>query len=194
MPESDDQIRLQQIALGNQASFQELYNAYYARLWRYAWYQLDGNIGWIEDVLQNIFLTIWQKASSFRGEAKAATWIFQIAHNLVSNARRDHNRSTEGRLTIVAETDDEGESLGIEMSFENAALDRISLIDAIHTLSAKQQTIIDLVFIQGFTVEEVAQIISVPAGTVKSRIASARKTLLIKLGTSSITKESRNEY
>ena len=103
----DDCALLQRVAQDDQAAFQELYAAYYTRLWRYVWYQLDGNAHWVEEVLQNIFMAIWRSSGSFRGNAKVATWIFQIAHNLVLNARRDHSRRTEGHLTFASEQLDE---------------------------------------------------------------------------------------
>ncbi len=175
------------IAQGNEAAFQTLYEAYYARLWRYVWYQLGPDAASVEDVLQNIFLAIWRSAGRFRGEAKVSTWIFQIAHNLVSTARRAQHTLAEGSALLADHSDDEMEHPEMrEGSFEDAAVSRITLIDAIDHLSAKHQAVIFLVFVQGFTVEEVAHILRIPSNTVKSRVLGARRALLKRLHTPGI--------
>jgi RNA polymerase sigma-70 factor, ECF subfamily len=185
MTPPDDCALLHRIAKGDQAAFQMIYSAYYPRLWRYAWYQLDGNVVWIEEVLQEIFLAIWRSAGKFRGKASAAAWIFQIAHHLVSNARRDHARRAEGHVASVGGASDDGndERIWHSPSFEEATINRLMIIDAIDMLSPKHQAVIDLVFIQGFTLDEVAHILDVPLGTVKSRIINARLALRKAMGT-----------
>jgi RNA polymerase sigma-70 factor (ECF subfamily) len=172
------------IATGDQAAFQTLYVTYAPGLWHYVWHQLDGNAPWAEEIIQDIFLAIWRSAGGFRREAKVGTWIFQIAHNFVSNARRNQGRQAEGRLMIVPSRSDteENDPAIASTSFEEATVNRLLLAEALDTLSVKHQAVIDLIFIQGFTMEEVAQILAVPIGTVKSRVIGARRALLKQLG------------
>jgi RNA polymerase sigma-70 factor, ECF subfamily len=179
------------IATGDQVAFQTLYAAYAPRLWHYVWHQLDGNAPWTEEIVQDIFLLIWRSAGGFRREAKVGTWIFQIAHNVVSNARRNRGRQAEGRLMMVPNysniAGDDREPASV--SFEEATVNRLLLAEALDTLSVKQQAVIDLIFLQGFTLEEVAQILAVPLGTVKSRVIGARRALRKHLGTIRIGQE-----
>jgi RNA polymerase sigma-70 factor (ECF subfamily) len=176
----EDQELIVLVGHSDQAAFQHLYTLYFPRLWRYVWYQLEGNSSWTEEVLQDIFLAIWRAAPRFRGDAKVATWIFQIANHHVLNARRSRRHQTEERLTWANE--DEETETG-ESSFEDMTINRLMLFEAIDTLSPKHQSVIYLVFIQGFSVEEVAEILEIPPNTVKSRIIHARRALLKQLGT-----------
>lgn len=165
------------IATGDEAAFQALYAAYYTRIWRYVWYQLDGQPGVVEDVLQDIFFAVWRAAARFRGDAKVSTWIFQIAHHVVSSARHKH-RHDEYASTLPEEADGGADDAETHNgSFEDAAVDRLLLVDAIDRLSAKHQAVIYLIFVQGFSLEETAHILGVPHNTVKSRILAARRAL-----------------
>jgi len=195
MTPPDDCALLHRIAKGDQTAFQMIYAAYYPRLWRYAWYQLNGNTIWIEEVLQEIFLAIWRSAGTFRGNASAAAWIFQIAHHLVSNARRDQARRAEGYIAsmVVSSGDGNDEHAWHTPSFEEATINRLAIIDAIDKLSPKHQAVIDLVFIQGFTLDEVAHILDVPLGTVKSRVINARLALRKAMGISHSAEGSHHE-
>jgi len=195
MTPPDDSALLHRIAKGDQAAFQMIYAAYYPRLWRYAWYQLNGDAVWIEEVLQEIFLAIWRSAGKFRGTASVAAWIYQITHHLVSNARRDQARRAEGHVVSIAVPDDTvvDERTWHTSSFEEATLNRLEIIDAIDTLSPKHHAVIDLVFIQGFTLDEVAHILDVPLGTVKSRLINARLALRKAMGTPNRAEDSHHE-
>lgn len=181
MPTLDDTALLARIAHGDQEAFHALYEAYYPRLWRYVWYQVTGDVGRTEEMVQEIVLAIWRAAPRYRGEARVATWIFRIAHHLVSNAQRDQRRRGGQAESL---DDDEREHDLAEPSFEDGAVNRMTLIAAIELLSPKHQAIVDLFFIQGFSLEEVAQILSVPLGTVKSRIQATRRALRRALETS----------
>ncbi len=191
----DDRALIAAIAEGDQAAFQELYAAYYKRLWRYVWYQLGGNVSRTEEVLQDIFFAIWRSAGRFRGDAKVATWIFQIAHNKLSTTRHALGRSLDEKAAWLTEgmDDDMDENEMREASFEDASVNRLALVDAIERLSAKHQAVIYLVFVQGFALDEVASILGVPPNTVKSRIISARRALLKQLGTQWIAEGGRHD-
>ena len=68
---------------------------------------------------------------------------------------------------------------------EDTVLDRLTLDEALKRLSTKHRAVLHLVFEQGFTAEEVAQILEVPVGTVKSRVSYARRALQSALGRAS---------
>jgi RNA polymerase sigma-70 factor, ECF subfamily len=172
---------LHQIAAGDQEALAQMRRAFYPRLWRYLWVQLDGNASWIEEVLQDVFLAIWQSAHTFKGEARfVATWIFRIAHHHAANARRAQSRRHEGYATLLQEET-------ATMTIEDAVMQRMALAEAIQHLSPKHQEVLYLVFYQGFMLDEVAHILNIPTGTVKSRLSYARSALLTELASS--TKE-----
>ena len=179
--QADERSRIQQIARGDAQALRRLYASYRPLLWRYLWQQLDGDEQGVEDALQEIFLSVWRFAPGFRGEAQVKTWIFRIAHHYLAHRRREAARHPEGHLAPLVrdEEGDTDEQIGqkSQMSHENEVVERLTLAAAINRLSAKHREALELVFQQGFTLDEAAQILDVPTGTVKSRISYARRAL-----------------
>ena len=173
MPTDDaaDRAWLAQIAAGDQDALRTLYDEYYPRLWRYLWYELAGDAALTEEVIQDCFLAVWHSASTFRGSAKVVTWLFQIAHNHAANARR----AQEHRLNVPFPAEVELES---DVSVEDTVINRMMLTEALDHLIPIHQVVLDLFCYQGFTLAEIAAILRIPVGTVKSRLNHARRALL----------------
>ena len=173
-----DHVLLAGVARGDQDSLHQLYQRFRGRLWRFVWHQLGGNVELAEETLQDIFIAIWNSADRFRGEAQVATWIFCIAHNRVVDTLRHHARQ-HGEMSVPLS--DAGQIAGLPMandSWEDNVIDRLILSDNLRRLSPKHREVLDLVFAQGFSIEEVASILAIPAGTVKSRVSYARQALI----------------
>lgn len=185
--QTDERALMHQIARGEAHALRRLYEAYHPLLWRYLWQQLEGDEQGVEDALQEIFLSVWRFAQGFRGEAQVKTWVFRIAHHYVAHFRRAMRHRPEQYLASPAHDADEESDCGTGAEFvtlqtgyashEDVILERITLGAAISRLSAKHREALELVFQQGFTLEEAAQILDVPTGTVKSRISYARRAL-----------------
>ncbi len=177
---SDDEGLICRIAGGDEEALRQLYVGYRVRLWQYLWPQLNGDAQRVEEVLQDVFLAVWRQARTFRGEARASTWLFRIARYRASNAMRDRARQPEGYSTSLA-TGDDGEGGVYECagtaSHEDAVLDRVALAEGMAKLAPKHREVLDLFFYHGFTLDEVAHILDIPTGTVKSRLSYARHAL-----------------
>jgi RNA polymerase sigma-70 factor (ECF subfamily) len=186
----DDQTLIQQIADGNQEAFKTLYTRYYKRVYQYLWYQLNRNTNWTEEVMQEVFLGIWQSARNYRRDAQVATWIFHIARNQAANARRNRLRRAEGHLAerdSSADALEEQEISGMEevnfsvASHEDAVMKRLMLARAFQNIPEKYREVLYLVFYQGFPLNDVAHLLDIPVGTVKSRLSYARQLLFSRL-------------
>lgn len=192
MRTQDEHSLVARVAGGDGQAMRLLYAAYRPRLWRYLWQQLDGDGSVVEDVLQEVFLAIWRSAESFRGEAQVNTWIFRIAHYQVLHRRRDRARRPERHLAsldsgndvtgdLLEECDLEGDGdmarASQRESHEDEVINRLTLAAALDQLSPRHRDALELVFQHGFTLEEVARILDIPLGTVKSRISYARRAL-----------------
>lgn len=180
----DDHLLIARIVRRDAHALEQLYARYRPLLWRYLLQQLNGDSGAVEDVLQEVFLAVWRVAGDFRGEARVNTWIFRIAHHQLSHHHRSAARRPEGHLAALAPPDDDHEERSddtrgelAQASHEEAVLDRLILIAAFRRLAPKHREALELVYQQGFTLEEVAHILDVPLGTVKSRISNARRAL-----------------
>lgn len=186
---------LARIASGDQDAMQRLYVAFYQRLWSYLWRQLDGDRGWTEEVVQDVFLAVWRSAASYRGESRVGTWLFRIGHNLAANARRAKGRRLQGQpLDSVGGSDEQGE-VGVVVAphaTEDLVLDRMTLEQALDRLTPNHREVLDLAFHQGFGADEIAVILGIPVGTVKSRMSYARRALQQQLTQAQSTEEAQH--
>ncbi len=174
----DDRLLLARIASGDEEALHALYQDYVPRLTRYLWHQLDGDTHAIEETLQEVFIAIWRSASAFRGDAKVVTWVYQIAHFTAMRARRQQRRGATAAQLPIAEPDESIESAEMLPACDDTVIDRIVLAEALRQLTAKHREVLRLVAGEGFALDEVARILDVPIGTVKSRLSYARQALL----------------
>jgi RNA polymerase sigma-70 factor (ECF subfamily) len=168
-PEGEDQRWLAQIALGDRAAFDRLYRRYYDRLFRFV-LRVTGRMNLVEDVINDTMIVIWRKAGDYRGAARPSTWIFGIAYRKGLKALSRELRAPE----TVDELPE------IEQPPADA-LDREGLHAAIRQavmqLPPEHRAVVDLTFFFNRSYDEVAQILDVPVGTVKSRMFHARAKL-----------------
>ena len=129
-----------------------------------------------EDILQSTYLGAWENRASYRGTAHPKTWLTAIALNIV----RNHvNRAADYRF-IVESIDEHEEELVDTLAPER----RMSInqrfarfIEFAQSLSADQQRMIELLFIDDISYVQVAQRLGIPVGTVRSRLARLRAKL-----------------
>jgi RNA polymerase sigma-70 factor, ECF subfamily len=126
-----------------------------------------------EEILQDTMLAIWRGAGSFRGESSVRSWVIAIAR------RQTRDRLRGCRLWVVDDAflaDQPSSGPGPEL----LALDRAELAevtDAIRELAPVHREVLGLVFGSGLSLPEVAGVLEIPVGTVKSRLAAARAAL-----------------
>ena len=122
-----------------------------------------------EDVLQDVYLTVWRKAQSFdEALASPITWLVSIARNRAIDRVRARGRAASPLpIDAASEVADEGLSAAerLERTQEQARLD-----DCLGELEARQSAAIRAAFLDGLTYEELASRMSVPLGTMKSWI------------------------
>lgn len=130
------------------------------------------------DLVQETMLDVWRRASDFRGDAAAKTWLFTIARNkMVDRARRDVRISYVDEVPEIMDTAPDAEAIAVSLSEASrlrACLDR---------LKQAHRAVLRLAFYEDLTYDEIARIEDVPQGTVKTRVFHAKKLLLRCLGT-----------
>ena len=145
------------------------------------------------DVTQEVFVKVFRSISGFHGEASLRTWIYRIALHEASNQRRWWGRHKRQELTIDAPLEnDEGETfcLADSLATGDASPYDCAVRSEMHThVEAALQTIpeafrevVVLREIEGFGYEEIAEILDVNLGTVKSRLTRGRAALREALG------------
>lgn len=135
-------------------------------------YRLCGNQSDAEDITQETFLRLWQRATHWTPDTvQFSTWLHQIARNLcIDQFRRDRSR----KRTSVQDTAEFAEST-IE-TIEDAT-QRKAIRDAIRTLPERQRTAIVLCQIQGWTQQDAAKVLDTTVDGVQALIGRARRTL-----------------
>jgi RNA polymerase sigma-70 factor (ECF subfamily) len=126
-----------------------------------------------EEIVQDTMLAVWRGAGSFRGESSVRSWVIAIAR------RQTRDRLRGRRLRLVDDTylaDQPTSGPGPEVM----ALDRAELAEvkgAIRGLTTPHREVLGLVFGTGLSLPEVAGVLEIPLGTVKSRLTAARTAL-----------------
>ena len=121
------------------------------------------------DVLQEVFVNIWKKIDSYdAAKGRLFTWMLNIARNAAIDKIRSKGYRDNQRNQPIAE----GESGGMMIS-SNPAVTDVGLKKVLTTLSEEYRRLIDLSYFQGFTHEEIAKMLGIPLGTVKTRIRTA---------------------
>jgi RNA polymerase sigma-70 factor (ECF subfamily) len=126
-----------------------------------------------EEIVQDTMLAVWRGAGSFRGESSVRSWVIAIARRQTRDRLRGH------RLRVVDDAflaDQPGSGPGPEVM----ALDRAELAEvrgAIRDLAPAHREVLGLAFGSGLSLPEVAGVLEIPVGTVKSRLTAARTAL-----------------
>jgi RNA polymerase sigma factor (sigma-70 family) len=121
------------------------------------------------DVLQEVFVNIWKKIDSYdAAKGRLFTWMLNIARNAAIDKVRSKGYRDNQRNQPMAES----ESSGMGMN-TNPMVSDVGLKKVLTTLNEEYRKLIDLSYFQGFTHEEIAKMMGIPLGTVKTRIRSA---------------------
>jgi RNA polymerase sigma-70 factor (ECF subfamily) len=157
---------------GDPHAFSEIVKRHRDRMWAVALRTL-GDPDEAADAVQDAFVSAYRKAATFRGEAAVTTWL----HRIVVNACLDRMR----RKSVRPVADDELiEAAERETPLPDQTLERevsMEVSAALKLLPADQRAALVLVDMMGYSVEDAAQVLEVPSGTVKSRCARGRAKL-----------------
>jgi RNA polymerase sigma-70 factor (ECF subfamily) len=167
----DDAALLSRFLDGDADAFTTIVHRHRDRLWAVA-LRTTGNPEDAADALQEGLISAMRHASNFRGDAKLSTWL----HRIVVNACLDRLRRSAARPTVALPTDDRIPANPRDLYAESDTSSDVYA--ALATLPIEQRAAIVLVDIEGYPVDEVAAILEVPAGTVKSRCARGRARLV----------------
>ena len=168
---------------GDENAYIELVNRYKDKLINFIFNYL-GDSESAEDVVQETMIKLYQKKHYYREIAKFSTWLYTIAKNLAKTELRKRKQRKTTQLSQFRKYDGNYEfpSNDPEPGHE-IQTDTVNKIirSAVDQLSEKFKIVIVLRDIQGFTYEDISEIINVPVGTVKSRINRARLQLQVEL-------------
>jgi len=156
---------LTRVATKDGAAFQQLYDRFADRVFRYALTILhDRHLA--EEIAQETMIAVWNGASRFAGRSKASTWIFGIARNQALTLLRKEKRAEQSPPPNLVQADPAKDILAREQ-----------VMAAMESLSADHREVVYLTFYEGLSYGEIARILGIPPGTVKSRMFHAKRKL-----------------
>ncbi|VWB88261.1 RNA polymerase sigma factor [Burkholderia lata] len=163
----DDLRLVRRVAQQDKEALAELYHAYHRRLARFL-NRFTRRADLIEEVINDTFMVVWQKAEQFRGDARVSTWLMAIAYRVTLRALRDGSLQHDELAPNF-----EGEA--VEPFADHEQADWVD--KGLRKLSAEQRVVMELAYVMGHSLEEIAQITESSVTTVKSRMFHARVKL-----------------
>ena len=182
----DEQLMERVRLVSDEKAFNELHRRYARLLQGFFFRRLGGNEQLAADLQQDTFLRVWQSLTSNSDSGLTPnsvsglfrTWLFTVAYNLCKNIYR----SNEHEQTYLESlpTDEPVAEDTTPIKLDTAAFDQ-ALQQELARLNESQQMLFELRFTQEMTVPEIAAIIGIPEGTVKSRLHTLTNYLRLKL-------------
>jgi RNA polymerase sigma-70 factor, ECF subfamily len=175
--QSDENL-IRAIAAGSQAAMRTLYARHHLRVYHFI-VRLGSDTDRAEDLVSEVFLSVWRQADTFENRSQVSTWILSIARfkALTALGRRREPQLDEDAIKTVADDADTPEQTVLHTDR------RAQLRRCIAQMSSDHREVIDLVYYHDKSIEEVAKVLHLPKNTVKTRMFYARKHLARLLAT-----------
>ncbi len=178
---SDEEL-LTRFRAGQAEAFEGLVRRYERELYGYL-RRYVGDPGLAEDVFQNTFLQLYQKIDQYEAGRPVRPWLYTIATHQAIDAMRRAGRRPAVSLDQVRDSDAEGELHSLLDLMESGgpdALERLQGMErrdyvraAVDSLSEHLRGVVILAYYQGLKYREIAEVLGIPVGTVKSRLHAA---------------------
>jgi RNA polymerase sigma-70 factor (ECF subfamily) len=168
---ADELDLIRYLKAGKDDAICDLYRRYGQRLYTYA-LRLTNDPATADDVTQNTLITAWRSVHSFRGEGRLIAWLLGIVHHTAMKFIRSTSyyvdQATEETILDLQPSPEE-QIQGQET--------KRWVCEGLEALSTEHRAVLELVFYQGLSLNEVAEVLDCPLGTVKSRLSYAREHL-----------------
>ncbi|MDY0088187.1 MAG: RNA polymerase sigma factor [Coriobacteriia bacterium] len=159
--------------LGDTAAFESLMRAHAHRVYAHG-LRFFGDSGAADDVVQEVFVKVYRSIATFDGTAAFTTWLYRITRNVCLDLLRAGKRRPMAvdllDVSLQASDDPMAEAI-TAVAFESV----------MRTLAPEDREALSAVTLFGLTYAQAGEVLGVPAGTVKSRVFRARKTLITAL-------------
>lgn len=175
-PLSDAALIARVMTQRDQHAFRQLVLRYQSPLRRWTRRFCGDDEAAADDLAQEVFIKVYRSLHSFRGEARFSTWLYRIAFNLAASQKR----LARERWTSVA-LDEATPELDVDVVLDGTTDAHRDLEAALARLSQAQQWALRLHLEEELTQEEVAQVMGLPLGTVKTHLLRGKKALRIHL-------------
>lgn len=200
MRKIDEQILVKKAAAGDADAFEQLVLKYQSQIYNLC-FRMSGNAEDAADLSQEAFIKAWNHLESFHFEAAFSTWLYRLASNTCLDFLRSAKRRPQISLTVEDSDGEEGildvpDSAATPEECLIAAEESRLLSQAMNALEPEQRQILTLRVVNEMSYADIADILRIREGTVKSRLSRARDALrkkLQNLGNKSIAPSSNHQ-
>ncbi|MBN2074723.1 MAG: RNA polymerase sigma factor [Dehalococcoidales bacterium] len=159
---------------GDVEAFGELYTSHVTKIYRYVYYRVYSKER-AEDITQEVFLKAWKAIGSCKGKEKTfSSWLYRIAHNLIIDKLRKHQKQSSREAELLEDVRDTADRMEI-------SLEQKDLLKVIELLPPNQRQVIVMKFIEGMDNREIAETIGKSTGAIRilqmRALEALRKTL-----------------
>ena len=181
MTREEEDLLVSKVQGGDSASFEKLVLENQTRVYNLA-LRMVGNEEDAFDMSQEAFIKAYNSIGNFRGDSRFSVWLYRLTTNVCLDFLRAENRKNHSSLTYLSDEDDDKElDIPDERFSPETIAEKKELREAVHkglmSLPNDYRAILLLREIDGLSYDEIAKILSLEEGTVKSRIFRARKRL-----------------
>ena len=162
---SDISLVAQVAVFHNKRAFDQLVRKYQSPVRRFFLAQTLGDTQLSDDLAQDTFIKAYTRIASFKGMAGFQTWLMRIAYNVLYDYRRSLKQTTDVDQQVA------------RSSSEPPAGLKMDLYKALALLKPDERTCITMQLIDGLPIDEIADIMQLPQGTVKSHLSRGKKQL-----------------
>ncbi len=175
--ELDDRQLVTASKRGDQDAFSQLVQRYQRRIFNLV-YRMLQQYEEASEITQETFLAAWQGLPSFRGDARFATWLYRIAYNCALKQLETRKRDRALQAALQAEQALESEDTYKSADAQIDEHERQAFVqEHLSRLPAKYRAVLILRHLQDMTYEEMAEILTMPVGTIKTHLFRARNLL-----------------
>lgn len=169
-----DKELLKRALAGDISAFEELASSNEKRIYNLC-YRMMKNEQDAQDMAQEALIKAWKNLRKFNLKAAFSTWLYKIAVNTCLDELRRRKNNTQS----IEDLNDKGHTIKDEknIDFEKKSDLRYELTQAMNKLEPKEKMIIVLKDVQGYSYDEIGEILDCPVGTVRSRLSRSRKKL-----------------
>ncbi len=183
-----DKQLLERFVQGDRAAFNQLVTRHKERIYSFIYFQIGQKQADAEDLTQDVFIELYKQAENYRGESKFTTYLFAISRNLMLNYFRSHKRRFSDQTDSISQEQLEpgnAQQLSKQLVSDECPLEQTindnmqkKVASAIDQLKPEERQLLLLTDREGFSYEQIGQILSIKVGTVRSRLNAARNRLL----------------
>lgn len=169
--DATDEELIKSFTQGSRLSYELLVQRYKQRIFEFIYFQIKQHKHDAEDLTQEVFVELYKTSGRFRHESKLSTFLFSMAKNIVFN----HFRSRSRRLSLMGLFQKEAESKEANVHEEYVGdKEQQETFEMLNALKVEERQIIYLCDREGFSYQQMSNILNVNIGTVRSRLNTAR--------------------